>query len=66
MNMKVMQQSLFDSQAHRQVIQVHKYSTKYETFRFALLARNPFTHKHDSSACSQLSAVLFGKIQVLI
>ena len=48
MNMKVMQQSLFDSQA--QVIQVHKYSTKYETFRFALLAGNPFTHKHDSSA----------------
>ena len=63
--MKVMQQSLFDSQAHRQVIQVHKYSTKYETFRFALLAGNPFTHKHDSSAWSQLSAVLFGKIQVL-
>ena len=35
----------FDSQAH--VIQVHKYCTKWETFRFALPAWNLFTQEND-------------------
>ena len=63
MHMQVMQQSL--SQAH--VIQVHKYCTKWETFQFALPARNLFTKeiKNESWAWSQLSAgQVFGKIWV--
>ena len=62
--MQVTQQSLFDSQAH--VIQVHKYCTKWETFRFALPAWNLFTRENESRALSQLSAgQVFGKIRVL-
>ena len=46
--MQVMQQSLFDWQAH--VIQVRKYCTKYETFLFALPAATLFTQKNESTA----------------
>ena len=52
----------FDSRA--QVIQVHKYCTKWETFRFALRAWNLFTRENESRAWSQLGAgQVFGKIR---
>ena len=38
----------FDLQAH--IIQVHKYCTKWETFRFALPAWNLFTQENKSGA----------------
>ena len=38
----------FDLQAHE--IQVHKYCTKWETFRFALPAWNLFTQENKSEA----------------
>ena len=43
MHMKVMQNSLFNSQAH--IIQIHKHCTKYKTFWFALLAESLFTQE---------------------
>ena len=53
--MQVLQQSLFDSQAH--VIQVHKYCTiECETFQFALPAGDLFTQENESAAASQFSA----------
>ena len=63
--MQVLQQSLFDSQAH--VIQVHKYCTiECETFQFALPAGDLFTQENESAAASQFSAGWgFGKIRVL-
>ena len=54
----------FDSQAH--VIQVHKYCTKWETFRFALPPWNLFSQEKKSRTWSQLSAgQSFGKVLVL-
>ena len=53
MHMQVMQQSL--SQAH--VIQVHKYCTKWETFQFALPARNLFTKEIKMKVEPDLSLV---------
>ena len=47
-------------------IRVHKYCTKWATFRFALPAWNLFTQEEKGRASSQLSAgQVFGKIRVL-
>ena len=54
----------FDSQAN--VIHVHKYCTKWKTFRFALPTWNLFSQENISRTWSQLSVGQgFGKVLVL-